>query len=91
MQSTTLRAYVGKDGILRLEIPTVFSDIDVDVVVIFHPVKTATEKKNNQVGLKVSLKKLLAVFLIFLTESRRVNTKRGMSWNDIPAQLNSMR
>ena len=47
MQSTTLRAYVGKDGILRLEIPTVFSDIDVDVVVIFHPVKTATEKKQS--------------------------------------------
>lgn len=44
MQSLTLRAYVGKDGILRLEIPIGLSDTDVDVVVIYHPVKTAIEK-----------------------------------------------
>lgn len=37
-----LHARVGKDGILRLEIPTDLSDTDVEVVVIFHPVKTTT-------------------------------------------------
>lgn len=47
MQSVTLRAYVGENGILRLEIPTDLSDTDVEVMVIFHPVNTATEKKQS--------------------------------------------
>lgn len=44
MQNTTLHTYVGKDGILRLEIPTDLSDTDVEVVLIYHPVKTITKK-----------------------------------------------
>jgi len=44
MKSFTLRTHVGEDGILKIEIPTGLSDTDVEVVVIFHPVKTTTEK-----------------------------------------------
>ena len=44
MQSFSLRTHVGGDGVLRVEIPTDLSDTDVEVVIVFQPVKTTTEK-----------------------------------------------
>jgi len=48
MQSLTLRARVGKDGILKLETPIKFRDAEVDVVLVVNTStvkgKTKTEK-----------------------------------------------
>lgn len=44
MQSFSLRAHVDEDGILKMELPTNLSDTDVEVVIVFHPVKTTTGK-----------------------------------------------
>lgn len=37
MQSITLNSHVGPDGMLKLDIPTDLSDVDVEVVVIVQP------------------------------------------------------
>jgi len=38
MQSLTLHARVGKDGILKLETPIGISDMDLEIILIVHPV-----------------------------------------------------
>ena len=38
MQSLTLHARVGKDGILKLETPIGISNMDLEVILIVHPV-----------------------------------------------------
>jgi hypothetical protein len=40
MQSVKLRSHVGKDGILKLEIPLNLVNTDVEVMVVFQPVTT---------------------------------------------------
>jgi hypothetical protein len=37
MQTMTLRARVGADGMLKLEVPTGLTDVALDVVITFHP------------------------------------------------------
>lgn len=37
MRSITLNSHVGPDGLLKLDIPTDLSDVDVEVVVIVQP------------------------------------------------------
>jgi hypothetical protein len=37
MQTMTLQAHVGPDGVLKLEIPTGLTDVELDVVLTFHP------------------------------------------------------
>lgn len=44
MQNIRTRSHIGRDGMLKLEIPTELAEIDIDVVVIFQPVE-APEKK----------------------------------------------
>ncbi len=39
MQSVKLHSHVGRDGILKLEVPVGLSEVDLEVVVIVHPVK----------------------------------------------------
>lgn len=39
MQSIKLQSYVGRDGILKLEVPVGLSEVDLEVVVIVHPMK----------------------------------------------------
>jgi hypothetical protein len=38
MQSVKLRSHVGKDGILKLEIPLNLVDTDLEIMVVFQPV-----------------------------------------------------
>lgn len=38
MQSMTLHARVGKDGILKLETPTGMSDTELEIILILNPV-----------------------------------------------------
>jgi hypothetical protein len=38
MQSVKLRSHVGKDGLLKLEIPLNLVDTDLEVMVVFQPV-----------------------------------------------------
>lgn len=42
MESIKVRQRVGQDGILHLDIPVGLSDRDIDVMVIYQPVQTAT-------------------------------------------------
>ena len=39
MQSLKLRAHVGKDGILKLETPIGVKDVDLEIVLVVHPVE----------------------------------------------------
>ncbi len=45
MQSIKLRSYVGKDGILHLEIPLGITDKDLEVMVIFQPLEPSAQMK----------------------------------------------
>ena len=49
MQSLTLHTRVGKDGILKLETPIKFKDIEVDVVLVVNTstVKSKTKKEKD--------------------------------------------
>lgn len=40
MQTLTMKARAGKDGILRLEIPTDKADREVEIVLVMHAVET---------------------------------------------------
>lgn len=42
MQTITLRSYVGKDGVLNLQVPTGLSDVQLEVVVTFQPIENKT-------------------------------------------------
>ncbi|WP_246559785.1 hypothetical protein [Leptothoe kymatousa] len=42
MESIKVRQRVGQDGILHLEIPVGLQDLDIEVMVIYQPVPTAT-------------------------------------------------
>ena len=37
METIKLKAHIGSDGILKLEMPTHFKDVDTEVVVVLHP------------------------------------------------------
>jgi hypothetical protein len=39
MLTRTLQAHVGADGVLRVEVPTGMTHVDLEVVVTFHPLK----------------------------------------------------
>jgi hypothetical protein len=43
MQTMTFQVRVGADGILRLEVPTGMTEVEVDVVVTFHPRRNGVE------------------------------------------------
>lgn len=43
MKSIKVRQRVGQDGILHLDIPVGLTDRDIEVVVIYQPVQTATK------------------------------------------------
>ncbi|MEG3925906.1 MULTISPECIES: hypothetical protein [unclassified Microcoleus] len=45
MQSIKLRSHVGSDGMLHLQIPGGIKDTDLEVIVIFQPIATASEAK----------------------------------------------
>ena len=38
MQTITLRSYVGKDGILKLQVPTGLSNVDLEVLLVLQPI-----------------------------------------------------
>lgn len=38
MQSVTLYTHVGKDGILKIETPIGFTDAELEIVLVVHPV-----------------------------------------------------
>lgn len=40
MQTLTLKARTGKDGIVRLEIPTNISDQEIEIVLVMQPIQT---------------------------------------------------
>jgi hypothetical protein len=44
MQSMTLRSRVGRDGILRLEVPVGLADADTEVMVIVQPLNPPADK-----------------------------------------------
>jgi len=39
MQSMKLHSHVGRDGIFKIEVPVGLSEVDLEVVLIVHPVK----------------------------------------------------
>lgn len=41
MESVKMQAHVGADGILKIEVPTGLSDVDLELVLVFQPVKSA--------------------------------------------------
>lgn len=41
MQHLTFQSHVGEDGLLKLNIPVRFSNVDLDVVVVVQPVTTS--------------------------------------------------
>ena len=44
METITLKSHVGKDGILKLEVPVHAADVDVDVSMTVQPVEAKDEK-----------------------------------------------
>lgn len=48
MKSIKLNSHVEKDGILKLEMPTGLSDVDVEVIIVIQPIATA--KKSEKRG-----------------------------------------
>lgn len=40
MQTLTLKARAGKDGVVRLEIPTNISDQEIEIVLVMQPLQT---------------------------------------------------
>jgi hypothetical protein len=44
MRNVHTRSRVGRDGLLKLEIPTELSETDIDVVVVYQPIETASAK-----------------------------------------------
>ena len=47
MQSITLQTHVGADGILRIEVPTGFTDTDVDVILVIQPVEASIKEETS--------------------------------------------
>jgi hypothetical protein len=43
MQSIKLRSHVGSDGILQLQVPIGLQDVDLEVMVIVHPITAGVE------------------------------------------------
>lgn len=41
MQSHTLQAHVGKDGILKLEMPVGISNADLEIILVLNPVNVS--------------------------------------------------
>ena len=39
MQTITIRAHVGQDGVLKLEVPVGLADADIEVVVVVQPLR----------------------------------------------------
>ena len=46
METLTVKSHVGKDGVLKLELPVHSVDVDVDVVVVVSPVHEGVVNKN---------------------------------------------
>jgi len=44
MQSVTLRSRVGRDGILKLEVPVGLADADIEVIVTIQPLNPPADK-----------------------------------------------
>jgi len=44
MKNIKTRSHVGRDGVLKLEIPTELTEMDIDVVVMYQPVETPARK-----------------------------------------------
>lgn len=47
MQRITLRAYVGSDGILQLQVPVELKDKDLEVTVIYKPLPSQDESSDD--------------------------------------------
>jgi hypothetical protein len=41
MKQLTLQTHVGPDGVLNLHVPIGFSNVDLDVVLVVHPISAA--------------------------------------------------
>jgi hypothetical protein len=41
MQSVKLQAHIGDDGILKIEVPTGLSNVDLELVLVYQTVKSA--------------------------------------------------
>lgn len=48
MQSITVSSHVGKDGILRLQVPVGLTDVDLEVMVIIQPVGSTPAVNNSK-------------------------------------------
>lgn len=49
-QPISIRSHVGTDGVLRLEVPTNFSDADLDVTVLLSPAESPASMTEWQPG-----------------------------------------
>ncbi|NJN68784.1 MAG: hypothetical protein HC884_19820 [Chloroflexaceae bacterium] len=47
MQTMTFQVHVGADGILKLEVPIGMAEVELDVVVTFHPRRNGPAAPNN--------------------------------------------
>jgi hypothetical protein len=45
MQSIKLQSHVGRDGRLKIDVPTGLADVDLEVLVIIHPLATAPQAR----------------------------------------------
>jgi hypothetical protein len=50
MTSIQLQSHVGRDGILKLEVPVDVTDVDLNVKVIIEPIAPATPKTPEDLG-----------------------------------------
>jgi len=44
MKTIKIRSHVGRDGVVKLEIPTELTETDIDVVVMYQPAETPTHQ-----------------------------------------------
>ena len=48
MRNVHTRSRVGRDGLLKLEIPTDFSETEIDVVVVYQPIESTSVKPSQE-------------------------------------------
>ena len=91
MRSLHIRAHVDKQGQVTFRMPPEFADQDVDLVVVFEPLKSAeaavSTSRDGQLAFSRTVS--LAAYPTSQKLTRRVILKCGTHWNDLLLDTNA--
>jgi len=91
MQSLNLHTHIGKDGILKVEMPAKFRDSEVDVVLVVNPAKPSNKSKTKKAkGWPPGFfERTFGSIPDFPERGRKANMKLGTRWNEILTGYNA--